>query len=244
MTTTRRKTAFSKRAYAGNRATSFAKGSARYQYVVPNDSIQSLAAMNLPTDVTITVNSPRPVSNMYKKRTLRDLMLRKGALRDLPLLDFEKHLIPPETTDRTKSVSLAAFEPDARARALLRGIEIAESDLAAAGGAYSLEQVQRIMRGVSRQAVERRVQEGSLLAVPGPSNRRRYPTIQFNSDGTIVSGLKEIQRALDFSSPWSVLSFLANPDDHLDNARPIDVLRRGNIDLVVESARRVGSQGA
>jgi len=49
---------------------------------------------------------------------------------------------------------------------------------------------------------------------------------------------------LDFSNPWSVLSFLANPDDHLGKERPIDLLRRGELELVLESARRVGIQGA
>jgi hypothetical protein len=107
-----------------------------------------------------------------------------------------------------------------------------------------LAQVQQLMHGVSRQRIERRVQEGTLLAVPGPSNRRRYPTIQFNSDGTVVDGLKAVQECLAFSSPWSVLSFLVNPDDSLHHKRPIDVLRRGDVDLVLESARRVGVQGA
>jgi hypothetical protein len=141
------------------------------------------------------------------------------------------------------SIDHAAFEPDARARAMLRGVDIAESDLAAAGGAYDLEQVKRLMHGLSRQRIERRVRDGSLLAVPGPSNRRRYPTIQFNSDGTIVEGLQAVRKALDFSSPWSMLSFLIHPDQRLQNQRPIDVLRQGSIASVVESARRVGVQG-
>jgi len=146
--------------------------------------------------------------------------------------------------EKRTAVDPEAFKPDARARALLRGIEIAEADLAAAGGAYDLGQVQKLMHGVSRQRIERRVQDGTLLAVPGPSNRRRYPTIQFNPDGNVVDGLKAVKEALDFSSPWAMLSFLINPDDLLNNERPIDVLRQGNIDRVLESARRVGVQGA
>jgi hypothetical protein len=141
-------------------------------------------------------------------------------------------------------VGKGAFEPDARARAVLRGVEIAEADLARAGGAFDLGQVQRIMHGISRQRVDRRVQEGSLLAVPGPSNRRRYPTVQFNADGTVVAGLKEVQSALDYSSQWAVLNFLISPDDLLAGETPIDLLRRGEVARVVESARRIGIQGA
>ena len=100
------------------------------------------------------------------------------------------------------------------------------------------------MRGVSRQAIDKRVQEGSLLAVPGPSNRRSYPTVQFHPDGTVVDGLKVVCDALPTSNPWTILNFLVQPDDRLRGRKPIDVLKQGKIDLVVEAARRVGQQGA
>ena len=90
----------------------------------------------------------------------------------------------------------SAFEPDARSLAVLEGVRIAREDLRAAGGAYDLDQVRTLMGGVTRQAVEKRVQEGSLLAVPGPSNRRSFPTLQFNGDGTLVAGLREVREAL------------------------------------------------
>ena len=140
-------------------------------------------------------------------------------------------------------VDRAAYEPDARSRAILNGVRIAERDLEESGGAYSLEQVRTLLRGVSRQAIDKRVLEGSLLAVPGPSNRRSYPTLQFNRDGSIVAGLKEVRRALPFGSPWMVLNFLANPDDRLDGRKPIDVLRAGDVAWVVEAARLYGESG-
>ncbi len=138
----------------------------------------------------------------------------------------------------------SAFRPDARARALLRGVEIARQDLADAGGAYSLEQVQVLMNGITRQAVEKRVQEGSLLAVPGPSNRRHYPAAQFNSDGSPIRGLKDVQEALPSRNPWFVLNFLVNPDTRLNRHRPLDMLKDGKVEAVVEAARSIGVQGA
>lgn len=141
--------------------------------------------------------------------------------------------IPPE-----------AFELGARARVILSGVRIAHEDLRAAGGAYSLEQVQELMNGVTRQAVEKRVNEGSLLAVPGPSNRRRYPAAQFNSDGSIVGGMRTVRESLPTTNPWTVLNFLVQPDPKLSGMKPIDLMRKGEIDLVVEAAKRVGEQGA
>lgn len=101
-----------------------------------------------------------------------------------------------------------------------------------------------MLHGISRQAVDKRVQEGSLFAVPGPSNRRSYPTLQFNRDGTVVDGLKAVLAALPTRNPWTILNFLARPDERLNKRKPIDVLKAGEVELVVEAARRLGLQGA
>lgn len=142
------------------------------------------------------------------------------------------------------SLSPSAYAPGPRARAVLKGIEIAEIDLRNSGGAYDLEQVRRLLHGVSRQRIDRRVQDGSLLAVPGPSNKRYYPAAQFRDDGSIVEGLRETQNALPTRNGFAVLNFLVNPDARLGGRRPIDLLRAGEIEPVIEAARRVGEQGA
>jgi hypothetical protein len=142
------------------------------------------------------------------------------------------------------SVSAAAFEPNARARALLRGAEIAAKDLTDAGGAYTLEQVQVLLNDVSRQSVDKKVKAGELLTVPGPSNIRRYPAIQFNDDRTVVAGLKDVQAALPGKTGWAVLNFLIHPDPRLSGQCPIDLLRRGKTTEVVAAAKLVGKLGA
>ena len=40
------------------------------------------------------------------------------------------------------------------------------------------------------------------------------------------------------------MNFLSQPDDRLHGQKPIDVLKEGKVDLVIEAARRVGQQGA
>jgi hypothetical protein len=144
---------------------------------------------------------------------------------------------------RTAVIDTSAYEPDTRSRALLQGVRIVQEDLRAAGGAYDLNQVRTLLHGVSRQRIDRRVKERMLLAVPGPSNRRLYPTIQFDRDGSVVEGLKPVLEALPTRNPWAALNFLARPDDRLNGRRPIDVLKQGNIALVIEAARRMAEQG-
>ena len=140
------------------------------------------------------------------------------------------------------TIEASAYAPSSRARALLQGVKIAEADLKEAGGTFDLEEVQAVLNNVSRQAVEKRVKDGTLLAVPGPNNRRRYPTIQFTPEG-VVPGLKDVQEALPTRNPWAVLNFLVRPDDRLDGRKPIEVLLNGDVDLVVSAARSMGEQG-
>lgn len=173
----------------------------------------------------------------------RAKMIAKIAKKDPSLRRFGYYPVKTAAAQAT-AINQKAFEPDARAQALLEGVRIAQEDLRTAGGAYDLQQVRTLMQGVSRQAVDKRVQEGSLLAVPGPSNRRSYPTLQFNPDGTIVEGLKAVCAALPTGNPWTILNFLAQPDDRLQGRKPIDVLKAGNVELVIEAARRLGQQGA
>lgn len=140
-------------------------------------------------------------------------------------------------------VSHDAYRPDAKARALLRGVELVEQDLRSSGGAYSLAEVQTLMHGISRQAVNSRVREGNLLAVPGPSNRAYYPAVQFKSDGKPVDGLKEVRQALGTKNAWMMLNFLVSAEPKLNGRKPIEMMKAGELDKVLEVARRFGVQG-
>jgi len=199
----------------------------------PTAALKDLA---IPAGAEVAIVSK---SDFILKRLQRRIKTRVDSIQSVQV----KSLVQASRT-RATVINQAAFEPDARSLAVLEGVRIAQEDLRDAGGAYDLEQVRTLMRGASRQAIDKRVQEGSLLAVPGPSNRRSYPTLQFNPDGTVVDGLKAVREVLPTSSPWTILNFLAQPDDRLRGRKPIEVLKEGKIDLVVEAARRMGQQGA
>jgi hypothetical protein len=136
------------------------------------------------------------------------------------------------------------LESDARARADERGIEFALKDLADAGGAYDLDQVRHLLGGLSPQAIDRRVCEGSLLAIPGPNDDFYFPKLQFNADGTIVQGLESISKSFPSRNRWALLNFLVNPQTSLGGARPVDRLRAGALAEVLEATGRIGEQGS
>jgi hypothetical protein len=134
-----------------------------------------------------------------------------------------------------------SYAPGPKGRALLLGRTIKESDLQAADGTFSLNEVMAMLQ-ISRQAVDKKVKQDALLAVPGPSNERRYPVCQFRPDG-VVPGLRAVLRALPSRDPWFRLNFLVNPEQRLNGQRPCDVLQRGNPGLVIAAADRVGEMG-
>jgi hypothetical protein len=205
-------------------------------FTMKGDPVKTLARIKLPAGAKVAIVSSEPESVREIRKTVRGHVAR--------ITEVVEREVSSARSEREPFVDKTAFEPDARSRAMLEGIRIAQEDLRDAGGAYDLDQVRTLMRGVSRQAIDKRVQDGSILAVPGPSNRRSYPTLQFNQDGTVVPGLKAVRGALQTGNPWAVLNFLSRPDARLDDRKPVDLLRTGNLDIVLEAARRHGEQGA
>ncbi len=205
-------------------------------FTMKGDPIKALAGFKMPAGAHVAIVSEKPESVSAIRKSVRGHVARVTEVIE----QAPRHT----RVERKPLVDKSAFEPDARSRAMLEDVRIAQQGLRDAGGAYDLEEVRTLMRGVSRQAIDKRVQDGSLLAVPGPSNRRSYPTLQFNREGTVVPGLKAVREALQTGNSWTVLNFLSQPDVRLGNRKPIELLRSRQLDLVLEAARRHGEQGA
>ena len=195
-------------------------------------------AITKPRTITIIydglVVGPRKIVGKTKIPVQNDT---KGVVDGLP------DAITVELTPEQRSMAdKTVIRRDTRSRALLRRKEITQHKIETVGGAFTLGQVCQVMGCVSRQAIERRVREGRLLAVPGPSNRRVYPAVQFGSDGEVVPGIKEVLHALPMVNHWEVLKFLVTSDISLGNRKPIDLLREGSIEPVVQSAANLINQ--
>jgi hypothetical protein len=81
---------------------------------------------------------------------------------------------PSVHEDGIVTIKKEAVAPDARARAVLQGISNAQEGLRQSGDAYVLNQVRALLRGISRQAIDKCVQEGSLLAVSAPATTETF----------------------------------------------------------------------
>ena len=175
---------------------------------------------------------------------LRERLEGRPAFSEEARAAARKAALRPDIQTEDQGLYATAFAAGPRARAILRGKAIAASDLRKSGGSYDLEEVRRLLNGVTRQSIEKRVREGKLLAVPGPNNRRFYPVAQFTDDGSVVEGLQSVSKALPTENGFAILNFLVNPNSQLGNAKPIDLLKNGEIEKVVEAAERYGEQGA
>ena len=94
--------------------------------------------------------------------------------------------------------------------------------------------------GISRQAIYKAVQEKRILAVGPERTPRRFPVAQFNDNGELVEGLRDVYLALDTDNGFAVLNFLMRARGDLDNRRPIDLLRNGDIAPVLTLAMSIG----
>lgn len=104
-------------------------------------------------------------------------------------------------------------------------------------GALTASQVADLL-GTTRQTPYDRLKRGTLLAVYD-RGAWRFPAWQFDPDGPdgVVPGLREVLRDLRVD-PLAKVSWLTIPNPVLE-AAPIEVLRRGETQRVIELARDV-----
>jgi hypothetical protein len=96
--------------------------------------------------------------------------------------------------------------------------------------------------GRTEQTAINRAKAGEMLAFRD-GNRWMFPSWQFDGaqDNGIVSGIRETIKALEVA-PYLAVTWFRKANRVLENRRPIDVLRAGEIERVVTAAKSVGQQ--
>ncbi|MGF9763044.1 hypothetical protein AAII07_48625 [Microvirga sp. 0TCS3.31] len=103
-----------------------------------------------------------------------------------------------------------------------------------AGGLYMPSYVAAILK-IPEQLVEQRRKAGELIAVE-TGEGYRYPACQFTPHG-IVTGLPEVLAMMPIRHDWMRLEWLLVPDEALEGLSPLEALRAGRLDDVVDIAR-------
>jgi hypothetical protein len=122
--------------------------------------------------------------------------------------------------------------------ARLRGLRMREQLLSSEGGVCSTREMADAL-GVTRQAVDKRRKSATLIGVRLGKRGFMYPVWQIGLDG-----LDRVLAELQGYDPWTRLAFMLTPNSWLRERTPLDALRNGEIEQVVEAAQGYGEQVA
>ncbi len=138
--------------------------------------------------------------------------------------------------------AVGLFGPEPLLPARLRGLQARDALLAAEGGPLGAKEVGALLR-ISRQAVDKRRAANKLLAVEIGRRGYLYPAWQFAADG-VLPGLEDILALLEEHPPLAKIRFFLSGNHRLRGERPLDRLRRGDLEAARRAARVFGEQGA
>ncbi len=132
------------------------------------------------------------------------------------------------------------------ARARLRGIRRKREMLGAEGGCVGTAEAAEILGGISKQAVDKRRERRTILALPRGGGEYAFPLWQFD-EGTrdgLIPGLTGVLRSFSVENPWMRAEFMLAPNDRLGGKRPLDALRDGETDAAARAASTYGVHGS
>ena len=153
--------------------------------------------------------------------------------------------VPAEETERARFVrefaGARAYSPEERvvlrfetlARAFTLRDELLKDSLTA-------PEVAQLLR-VSRQTPHDRVESGTLLAVLD-KGALRFPQWQFDPNGPdgVVAGLPRVVRSLRAMPALAKVNWFVRANPYLEGRRPIDALRQGDVERVLDAAAATG----
>jgi hypothetical protein len=132
------------------------------------------------------------------------------------------------------------------ARARLRGIRKKREMLEAEGGSVGTAEAAEILGGISKQAVDKRRERRTILALPRGGGEYAFPLWQFD-EGTrdgLVPGLTGVLRSFSVENPWMRAEFMLAPNARLGGKRPLDALRDGEAEAAALAASTYGVHGS
>lgn len=137
--------------------------------------------------------------------------------------------------------ALSAQDPLAAAR--VRGARQTHELLREEGGTVGAGEMGELLGGISAQAVDKRRRKGKLLALPVGKGGYRYPAWQVEN-GAVLEGFEEALSVFGVEDPWMRAAFFLSGDVRLGGERPLETLRKGDIEAVKRAAAAYVTHGA
>lgn len=131
---------------------------------------------------------------------------------------------------------------DPLARAFLDGLDAKARLIEQNGGVFKTDQVAEYL-DITPQAVNKRRALRQLVGLTFRKRGHVFPAWQFTDRGT-VPGLEQVLQALADHDEWMQNVFFISPNTRLGGRRPLDLLREGEIQELLDAAREFGQHGA
>jgi hypothetical protein len=127
---------------------------------------------------------------------------------------------------------------DPLAAARMRGLRAKKRLLEEEGGVVSGRELAQAI-GITRQAVDKRRLAGKLIGIDLGKRGYAYPVWQIGLDG-----MDAVLAELDEVDAWTQALFMLSANNWLNGETPLAMLRRGELDEVLNAARLYGEQTA
>jgi len=192
---------------------------------------------------TPTAEAPVEEREEAEDRIVKNIRsaLRQSAAEAGPVIAAPQNLV------RLTAIAFNREYPVAKAdnrlvNAMARGITARRKLMETEGGSLSAEQAAREL-GISKAAILKRYHKGQIIAWREErQNAARFPVWQFK-DHKALEGLERVLRILNTGSRLDdfgrMLFFLSNIG-FLGNKRPVDCLRAGEVNKVLQAAEGYG----
>lgn len=173
---------------------------------------------------------PSELRHLIQAR-IRALIADFSAISPVDLADATREILD-EMSSRA-----GARSSGATAQAILRGHAEKESLKTLEGGHLSADEARAFLK-LSKPALLDRFKKGRLLGWR-EKNAVRFPVWQFGPAGGLLPGLEETLAALRTKpsyDDWAKVLFFLNPRHSLGEQRPLDLLRQGRLEAVLQLA--------
>lgn len=91
--------------------------------------------------------------------------------------------------------------------------------------------------GLTPATLHRRRNEFRVLFWRNAKGDFHYPKWQFNPAGALLKGIEEVLQTFRSHDEWRVMRYFLSPRKQLEEMRPLDLIRSGKFELVLEHAR-------
>jgi hypothetical protein len=200
---------------------------------------------------------PEIIDRLYRKIQEAPPGKKKWAVAAVDelnrLMDLSETVLADAASDPGLAIVRAQSSPeylntlrslDPLAPAFARGARARLELLKEGGGVYTTERVAEILN-ISPQTVVKWHNSGKLLALTFGRGGLRFPRWQFDLDkAAAVPGLDQVLAVLSKHDAWMQNVFFLSSNGRLNDRRPLDVLKEGGYEPVLDAARAFLQQGA